>query len=212
MMTSKIASKISVSLLLSLAVTACGGAPHHKTAAAPPTSVGQIGQPITPSTPPATTATAPPDSHPPPPALQAVATAYLTARENTNSYFQASPESWSSALQQYTTSQEYAILNQPLPPGISVNSGGYVYNIMHMNHWKVNVQAVCFISSEGAQSNTSTQAITCNITDTTVTATGTPVPTAQLPNIWHYQGTATPATLLVINQGGTWKVAKDEST
>lgn len=136
-----------------------------------------------------------------------VARAYLQVRENQASYYQSSSTSWLAQAQPLMTTAGFAALQQ----GTGGGSGGYAYVEMHHKQWKVDTQVTCQTYPDAGPVTATSMTISCGLTDTTVTATGSPVPQSSLPNLWPYGGVQPTATLQMQMSGSSWLVASDET-
>lgn len=138
-------------------------------------------------------------------AMNASAAGYLQARENYLLVPQAKP---------YMTPQAYAAVlaqSKPMGNGDSAKEG----DLRHFM-WSIRVSSQCVYDQEVGGGPVNGQAtILCALTDTTVTASGQPVPTSTLNSLGLTGSTLNgpqPQAALVMRQVGTaWLVSSDQT-
>lgn len=138
-----------------------------------------------------------------PPEMLSAIRIYLDARENAISYTQATPASWVDQAAQVMTPGLYAKNKSMAASG----SPGEPWRVAHQMRFAVKTQlGVCSFK----EMSPSDPVVICELTDTTVDATGKAVSASVLPFGWPYNGLVKPPPVLgMTNAGGKWLVRSD---
>lgn len=188
---------MAVAVLACLAAGACGGGSDG----AKPGASGSKSSPAAGACPaPVVKAVA---KQPAPKAPVTVAARYLAVREARLSACRSSPTSWQAQGKKLMTAQGWRA-----HPRDHVNTR-QVHGRMRANGWNVRVTVACGANREAGPSRPTLQPLFCSLIDTTVDASGKPVPTGKLPAKWPFSGDQNPAPMNVKKQAGTWLVDRD---
>lgn len=184
-------------------------------------ATGSSAAPASPAVPPAPAvssappapATAPPASPEPDPMpvraeldVLEVATRYLAARENAISYTHPTPRSWLTEAREVMTPTGWRRLSDSLG-----SSGGFPAATARAHKWSVRTDVSCQHHPDAGPPTATRATLICGVTDTTVDASGNPVPAKALPAVWPYQRPQTSALLLLRQVGGRWLVDADQT-
>lgn len=143
----------------------------------------------------------------PPAAMNAVASSYIRAREDAAGADQSSPGSWLGSVRRLITPAGYATLRREVAGG----SAGEAWALLHRHHWQVLATVTCSTDQEAGRPSTSRAVLACQVIDTTVGPSGSPVPAGSLPELWAYEGAQPTAYLVMAGANGHWLVAADET-
>lgn len=136
----------------------------------------------------------------------AVAARYLAARENAISYTHPTPRSWLTEAREVMTPTGWRRLSDSLG-----SSGGFPAATARAHKWSVRTDVSCQHHPDAGPPTATRATLICGVTDTTVDASGNPVPAKALPAVWPYQRPQTSALLLLRQVGGRWLVDADQT-
>ncbi len=138
--------------------------------------------------------------------IEAVATGYLTARENAISYRHPSARDWLAEVQPVMTPAGWQRLSASVG-----DSGGFPAATARQHQWSVRVTVRCRHNPDAGLATNSQASLICAVTDSTVDTSGLPVPAKDLPGIWPYNGSQPPALLAMREVDGRWLIDTDET-
>lgn len=186
---------IALAVLACLAAAACGGGSDEsgKSGGKPSAASGACPAPVVKRV----------TERPAPEPAVTIAARYLAARESWLSACRPSTTSWEAQGKKLMTAKGWRT-----HPRDHVNTG-QVHGQMKTNGWNVRVIVSCGTNPEMGPSRPASQPLFCSLADTTVDASGKPVPIGKLPAKWPFTGEQNPAPMLMKKQAGTWLVAQD---
>jgi len=140
---------------------------------------------------------------PAPQAAVDAAAKYLSVRESWLAACRAGTTSWEAEAKRLMTARGWR--THPKDHADAAK----IHGQMTRNRWNVRVRVSCMTNPEMGPAKAAWQPLFCSLTDTTVDASGKPVPAGRLPADWPFSGAQNPAPIAVTKQGGAWLVDQD---
>ncbi len=201
---------LTVGICAFMPAAGCGSSSTAATPGAPSPGLASSSSSARPSPGPAASARTPlaavPTGAPVELDVEAVATGYLTARENAISFRHPGARDWLAEVQPVMTPAGWQRLSASLG-----DSGGFPAATARQRQWSVRVTVACRYNPDAGVVTNSQASLICAVTDSTVDTSGMPVVAKDLPGIWPYNGSQLPALLAMRNVDGRWLVDSDET-
>lgn len=134
-----------------------------------------------------------------------VASKYITAQENRDSYYRDNPRSWLDEVRPLMSPEAFSRWDDVRTEG----SPGSAWLWAHDQRVKVEVSVKCVTNPELGPPKPDMMGLRCSATDIPVYADGTRVPPSALDFTWVYTGVRPPYILSVVNRDGSWIIGAD---